>query len=352
MKKRYAFMDVIRLVSMLGIVYYHMLISLYLTGIRQYESVSPLFENTNIHIAKIAVGLFFMISGAGLMMSYKERELKLKDYYLKRFTRILIPFYLVYVLYLITFMLLTHEKLSGIYSKDASPFSFIFTLLGMDAYVSSFGIPTFSLGIGEWFLGALVLMYIVFPILCFGLKKQKWVTLGIMTIYYIVILVTYQYMPYKDIVPGYVNFTCKVYEFFLGMFVVMIIDQINQWVSLGIGTGVIIFALIYPYKIMINENLLVLIVNIAFFMFFMGLEKFFSSNKITGVIKAVTYLCGFTYEFFLIHHVVIDYMTLQHIGVPFSNKEIPLLFIQEFLVISVLTVIVKEILRLPKRIKR
>jgi len=350
MKKRYNFMDVIRLVSMLGIVYYHMVVALYLTGIRQYESIRPFFENTNIHIAKIAVGLFFMISGAGLMISTKDKELNLKDYYVKRFFRILVPFYLVYILYLVTFMCLTGETFSGIYNKDASPFSIIFTLLGMDAYVSSFGIPTYSLGIGEWFLGALVLMYIIFPVLRWALLKNKWVSLAVAFVYYVVILITYPFMSYADTVPGYVNFTCKIMEFFLGMFVVMVVDQINQHIALGVGTVGILFVLLYPGKLNINENLLVLIVNVIFFLFFMGLESAF--NKIPRVMKAITFLCGYTYEFFLVHHMIVDYMTLQHIGVPFANKEIPVLFIQEFVVISIVTILVKGILSLPGFIKR
>ena len=350
MKKRYAFLDVIRLFSMLGIVYYHMLISLYLCGIRQYDSIRPLFENNNIHIAKICVGLFFMISGAGLMLSTKDKEFKLKSYYLKRIVRILIPFYLVYILYLVSFMLLTHQRLDAVYSKDASVFSIIFTFLGMDAYVSSFGIPTFSLGIGEWFLGALVMMYIVFPIIRWALLKSKWISLILMSVYYIIILVTYPMMSYAKTVPGYVNFTCKIYEFFLGAFLILIIDRIPKWVSLGVSIPCILFVLLYPGNILINENLLVMLVNVVFFLFFSGVNALF--DKIPRVMKIIVFLCGYTYEFFLIHHVVIDYMTLQHIGVPFSNKQIPMLFVQEFLVITILTALVKRILSLPGIIKK
>ena len=344
-------MDLVRLLSMLGIVYYHMVMALYLCGIRQLSSVSPLFETPNMHIATVCVGLFFMISGAGLMLSSKDREhFSLKDYYKKRFLRILVPFYLVYVLYLVSFMLLTGQGLDAVYSHNASPFSIIFTLLGMDAYVSSFGIATFSLGIGEWFLGALVMMYIIFPLLRWALLKSKWISLGVATVYYIIILITYPYMSYAATVPGFVNFTCKVYEFFLGMFLIMIIDRIPQWFSLGISIPIILLNLVYPEKLPLNQNLLILIQNLSFFLLFIGLEKVF--KKIPRVIKVVTFLCGYTYEFFLVHHVTIDYMTLQHIGVPFGNKDVLVLFLEEFLVISVLTVLVKGILRLPVHIKK
>ena len=349
MKVRYAFMDVVRFVSMIGIVYYHMVVSLYLCGIRQYESISPMFENKNMHVATVGVGLFFMISGAGLMLSTKDKEhLNLKEYYLKRFLRVLVPFYLVYALYIVWFLIVTHQGLGAIYDGDIKPISFIFTLLGMDAYISSFGIPTYSVGIGEWFLGALVMMYIIFPILRWALLKNKWITLGCMSIYFIIIIIVYPVFPFANVVPGFTNFLCKVYEFFLGMFLITVVDKIPKWLKLYVTIPVIGFFLIYPLKLPINQNLMILIENLAFMLLFMGLEGFF--NKIPRVIKAVTACCGISYEFFLVHHKVIDYMTLQHIGVPFSNKDILVLFVEEFFVILLLTIIVKVILTAPRRI--
>ena len=344
-------MDVIRLLAMVGIVYYHMVFALYQSGIRQLESVRPLFANYNMHVATVGVGLFFMISGAGLMLStLNDEHLDLKSYYFKRFKKILIPFYLVYVLWLLSFMLLTHQGLDAVYTNNAPAPAFIFTLLGMDAYVASFHIPTFSLGIGEWFLGALVLMYIVFPVLRWGLKKNKWITLGVMTLYYIVILITYRFMPFKEYVPGYVNFTVKVFEFFLGMFIITVIDKIPKYLALGISIPVIIFYLVYPKYLPFNNDLMILTQNLAFFMLFLGLEDVF--GRLPKVMKGISFLSGYTYEFFLIHHVVITYMTLQHIGVPFSNKDILVLFVSEFLTVAVLTVVVKGLLGLPGFIKK
>ena len=344
-------MDVIRLVSMLTIVFYHMVFALYLVGIRQLESIRFMFENSNIHIAKIGVGLFFMISGAGLMLSTKDKaKLDLKKYYKRRFFRILIPYYLVYILYLIVFMLLTGETLSGIYKQNPSPLSLIFTLLGVDTYLASFGVNTFSLGIGEWFLGALILMYVLFPLLRSALLKHKYISLAVSIVYFAVILITYPYMSYAGTVPGYVNFTCKIMEFFLGMFFITIIDQIPQWLALTVSTPVVIFFLVFPKYIPMNEELKILIVNICFFLFIFGLEKLF--NKIPHVMKLVTFLCGYTYEFFLVHHVVINYMTVQHVGVPFSNTDVLILFLQETLVIVLMTLIVKGILALPKLLSK
>ena len=351
MKKRYYFMDVLRLLCMAGIVYYHMVFALYQKGIRQLDSVVYLFQNSNMHIAKVSVGIFFMMSGAGLMLSTKDKSpFDIKDYFKKRFLKILVPFYLVYVLYLLAFMALSGESLSGVYNRTLHPLSFIFTLLGMDAYLSSFGVSTFSLGIGEWFLGALMLMYILFPIIRWALLKNKYVTFMIATVYYVVTIATYHLLPYAATNPGYVNFTVKIYDFFLGMFLILIIDKIPKWISFGVGIPVILFYLLYPNPLGINDNLMILSQILAVFLFFRGLEDVF--KKIPKVMKLITFLCGYTYEFFLIHHVVVDYMTLQVAGRPFSNMNVLVLFICEILVISILTVLVKFLLSLPSRVKK
>ena len=351
MKKRYYFMDVIRLIAMLGIVYYHMVFALYQTGIRQLESVAPLFQNSNMHIAKISVGLFFMISGAGLMLSTKDKEhLDLKKYYLKRFVRVLVPFYLVYLLYLIIFILLTHEPLSNIYTSGASPFAIIFTLLGMDAYLSSFGVATFSLGIGEWFLGALIIMYIIFPALRLALLKNKWVSLGVAVIYYIITLVTYPLLPYAATNPGFVNFTVKVFDFFLGMFLVLIMDKIPKYISIALSVPVILFFVLYPKMLPVNDSLLIVIQILTFFLLFLSLEGVF--KRLPKLMKVIAFCCASSYEFFLVHHMIVDYITLQHTGVPFGNFDILLLFIKEFAVIVLFTILVKLILNVPKLIRK
>ncbi len=345
MKKRYNFLDVIRLLSMAGIVYYHLIVTLYLKGIRQLESVSILYENSNMHIAKVCVGLFFMISGAGLMLSTKDKEhFSYAEYYKKRFFRILVPFYLVYVLYLVTFILLTGETLNSIYKDhNAHPLSIIFTLLGMDSYLSSYGVGTFALGIGEWFLGALVLMYIIFPLLRWALLKNKWITLGVACVYYIVILVTYPMMSYASTNPGFVNFTVKVFDFFLGMFLILFVDKFKKWVCFGVGLPVFVFFLVCPIKLPIDDSLMILMQITSLFLVFRGLEDVF--NKTPKCMKVVTFLCKYTYEFFLVHHFIIDYMTLQVVGRPYGNLDILRLFVFEILVVTLATILVKLILK-------
>ncbi len=342
-------MDVLRLLAMAGIVYYHMVVALYLKGIRQLESVSVLYENSNMHIAKVCVGLFFMMSGAGLMLSSKERsDFSLKEYYKSRFIKILIPFYVVYALYLVTFIALTGETLSSIYQRKVYPVCFIFTILGMDSYLSSYGVPTYALGIGEWFLGALVMMYIIFPFLRWALLKNKWITLGVSVAYYIVILLTYPYMSYAATNPGFVNFTVKVFDFFMGMFLVTVLERIPKRSFMAVCGCIMLFFVFWPNRLPIDDSLMILIQIVSIFLIFNGLEGLFS--KVPKVMKAVALLCSYTYVFFLVHHVIIDYMTLQVVGRPYSNIDILKLFLAEFVVISTVTFVIKNLISLCEKL--
>ena len=233
MKKRYNFMNLLRVLSMFTIVFYHMLITLYIYGIRQLESISFFFENKNMHIAKIGVCLFFMLSGCGLMLGAKDsnKHFSIKDFYIKRFKKILIPFYVVYVCYF-TFLVITHHILlsNPFEGKELKPYSFIFSLLGMDAYLENFGIPTCSLGIGEWFLGCLMLIYIVYPILRACMLKNKYITILIATIYYVLMNVFYSNIPIFKNVPMYTNAAIKIYDFILGMFLVLVLESIPKFI--------------------------------------------------------------------------------------------------------------------------
>ena len=85
---------------------------------------------------------------------------------------------------------------------------------------------------------------------------------------------------------------------------------------------------------------------------FYGLEDAFSSEKAEKPMKIVAFLCGVSYEYYLIHHVVIDQLTARCRNIPFSNGQILLLFGAEVLVTAALTALLKLLLSLPRRIRK
>ena len=340
---RYEFMSVLRLLSLMGVVYYHTLVTLYLQGIRQKDTIEAMYANVNMNFPAIGVGLFLMLSGGGLMMSSKKKaDFSVKDFYKGRFLRILIPFYISYIVYSIYLFLIGFEfpvyfeSLTGV---KPSPLCFIFTLLGMDGYLSIFNIPTFTLMLGEWFLGCLIPMYIVFPLLRKCIMKNRNLTLIIATIYYIIALATYRYMPWAE-VPSYNNFTIKIYDFILGMFLVEVMDRIPKWTA-AIGVALLGFYLLYPAKLPIDMTPSIVILAVGTFFIFLALEGLF--KKMPHFMKVVNVLSAYSYTYFLFHHIVIGQACIyanKH-GDLSSNKNLLLLFLAQILITSAVAVLVK-----------
>ena len=94
------------------------------------------------------------------------------DVSIKRFIRVLIPFYITYISYFI-YKVINDRFFYILFPAGNIRMEIIFTFFGMDEWISQHGIHTFSLGIGEWFLGALLLLYLLFPLLRFLMKKNS-----------------------------------------------------------------------------------------------------------------------------------------------------------------------------------
>lgn len=344
MKKRYSFMNLLRALSMFSIVFYHMVFTLYLYGIRQHDSIKFMFSNANIHIAKIGVSLFFILSGCGLMLSSDNDSFSVKEFFKKRFVKILIPFYVVYFFCLIFHIVAGHLTLPHPFEeRHLKPYSFLFTVFGMDAYVDSFKIPTCSLGIGEWFLGCLVLMYVLFPILRICMIKRPYMTFGLATLYYALMIAKYYDFKFISTVPMFTNFPIKIYDFIIGMFIARILHRLPKWSSL-IGLLVTVFFVVYPKELPGIDSYQIVIQSVAVFLTFYGLETFLVKKDKFNLV--VSKLCEYSYEYFLLHHTVITYMHMKGINTEFTNMDILLLFITEIILTTALTLCLKFITRL------
>ena len=217
------------------------------------------------------------------------------------------------------------------------------TLTGFDGYVSIHGIPTFYI-LGEWFLGAIILMYLLFPLFRAALLKFPRLSLIAATVYFFLITYFYDRLPYSDVVDGYHNAFVKLYEFFLGMFFIRFVDKIKKPASGMIVTVcalIIGFYTFYPAYLNDNELWRITFQNIAFFFFFAGLEGVF--KKTDKLNKIVLRCSAYCYEIFLLHHFILFRYTLHQAGKPVSNFDILLIFVVEFAIIVAASAVLKKI---------
>lgn len=118
---------------------------------------TPFLSYPNGGVLPVTVNIFLMISGA--MLYYNNPRIRsLPTFYYKRWKSIFPMFYLTWLFFYIINVI---RAKTFLYSGGLS--SFVFTLLGLDGYFL-YKYSTYYI-IGEWFLGGIVLLYLLYPLL-------------------------------------------------------------------------------------------------------------------------------------------------------------------------------------------
>ena len=324
---RVKYYDLLRIGCFSIVIICHLLMQLFLDGIWPKEMVMPLYTYTNINIGAVAVGIFFMLSGAGLMLSTKK-DFKVFAFYKKRLVRLLIPFYVTYILVLL-YRLIVLKDLYTTYSEGVGGWRIIFTFFGMDEWLLSQGVRTYSLGIGEWFLGCLIILYLLFPLFKFLLERYRWVFMAILTVGYILLAIFY---PFET--PEHMSIFFKGYEFILGMFIATAKKIDKKWLIITIPTLLVL--MFWPTVIPISNAFKITIMCVIVFVSLSFIEPLLTDKKWTKVLA----ISNFTYPVFLIHHQVIYKMTpvlKPYVG---SRTSILLMFLAEIAVIIILAFLI------------
>ena len=116
-----------------------------------------LFLTANSTFGFIFVTTFFNISGLVLYYNYPKVK-SIKKFYYKRWKSILLPYYICFFYFFLKTAFNNHK----LFYKGKWPKIFI-NLVGLDGYLS-YKFETYYL-IGEWFLGAIIIIYILYPLL-------------------------------------------------------------------------------------------------------------------------------------------------------------------------------------------
>ena len=165
--------DFIRAIACLGIVLYHFAVE---------YGWPDIFNNYvgGVTYGDIYVTVFFFISGALLFYNHSKID-DLKLFYKKRALSIFPAFYIAWGLMYIRDVL----RYKSLFYRG-NPASIILSLIGMDGYLT-FKINDYYI-LGEWFIGAIILLYILYPLLTWMKKEYKWVTFGLVILFYILSL--------------------------------------------------------------------------------------------------------------------------------------------------------------------
>ena len=215
--KRYESIDTIRIFSGLLVILSHY------TNAFCGTSLNWIFENVGGGTGKYGVSLFFFISGF-LVANSLKKENNLKVFCLKKYARIEIPYlsaYLILSLFLILASVI-HTKyfsmtpLSLIITDKGSWVNFVPVLFALDGILNSHFATHFAFFIGEWFIGTILLIYFISPILYITIDRFGEIK-GFCVFILLSVVVFYA-------IEGYINrpswfFICRIPEFILGIVV-------------------------------------------------------------------------------------------------------------------------------------
>lgn len=283
-KERLFYLDFIRAIAAVSIVLTHFNAVFMFAGMPEKAVITTTVSN--IYIGSWGVSLFFIISGAALMYVYEEK-CDLKIFYKKRFLSLYPMFWIAYSA---AFLYLFYVN-KGV-NNGAPKINILLSAIGFDGYLAE-NVPTFYI-LGEWFLGCIILIYIIFPLLRKLVNEYPVQTaLGIAVIY--IICIAFYNIPFNQakFVPT------RLPEIAAGMYFVKYRAKVKGPHALAALAVLAANGILKPAW---NESLQTTYVGLASFILLVYLSyfmKFCVIEKICGIISK------YSYAVFLVHHIVI-----------------------------------------------
>ena len=258
------------------------------------------FEPFGIYVGALGVSLFLIISGAALTLTYR-RPINLKRFYWKRFLNIYPLFWTAWVLGTLYYFLIYNGR-----PPNAAPArSFIFTLLGIDGLAANFHFRTMYL-LGEWFLGFILLFYVVFPLLLWAIDRFPVITgVVLLAAYAATVVIMPRYFPGY---PSAMILTTRLPELAFGSYFVLHVRRVH-WAAVVPAAGVLAVSAVFPEEI--PEDVGTTIVGISAFLILVVAGRYVAIQPVRAVVGLIA---KYSYPVFLVHHVVI-WQVIQRVDV-------------------------------------
>ena len=269
----------------------------------------------NVYIGTIGVSMFLIISGALLYKSYGTKEkTDWKSFYSKRFWTIYPCFWLAY--FLIFF--LTFYECRGAY-PGLPIWRIIYSILGVDGYLLNYGVPTIYL-VGEWFLGFILIVYAIFPLLKYLINKVP-VLFGIS----VLALFGASLLLWEDRSWYGISIPVRLVDFVIGMYFMKYVkpEKLKWWLALP-ALGVIVLNDLFPPSF-ISGNIQGLYIGFSFFLLFASLSE--TAGKADWIRNLCAIVCKYSYPCFIIHHWITYRIALKFDLNSITNFQSILLFI-------------------------
>lgn len=250
----------------------------------------------NGSFGQLSVAVFFAISGMALHLKYPSFPTwqSLRTFWYKRWRAI---FPMFYISFLAFFLLKAAASRKLFY--EAHPLTLIMTLLGMDGYFK-YAINNYSI-VGEWFLGAIILLYILYPLICFVMERSRIFIPLFLAAGYVLVLKTDIF----DIYPTHNLIVCMA-PFYAGIVSMKHYDTVYKNRLTGI-VSLILFAVLLFVRIPgdFGESSFVLnqVHGFSLLIVLVQTGEYFSKS---GISRAIMLISRLSYPIFLLHHPIIS----------------------------------------------
>ena len=278
--------DLARIVGALGIVIFHFVCI---------DGPMPdfLYTSANCRWGQIWVALFFALSGACIARSNTETPVGL--FYMKRWMGVFPVFFIAYLVVFAVKLVMHGNWWAGI-----DWHTFPLTLIGMDTYFYYIK-PNFAC-VGEWFIGALLVCYLLFPLL------RKLLQFAPISTALVLLLGCWfiPFWPWFDVHPWRNLWVC-ITIFYIGMLMAqwpaLFKSKISMIVSALLSVVWLIVPLPFKQVVPLMEIFYPILTGITLLVFITQLGAYIERLKLSKNI--MPHLGKISYPIFLVQHVVI-----------------------------------------------
>lgn len=286
-KERIPSLDFIRVVCTLGIIANHFSHSAGNDVLDRFLSTYPCGIGD---VGKVLVVVFFILSGAALYYS-NEQPGDLKRFYVKRWKAVYPSFYIAYAVFFVWYIRFNRTLFTG-----KSVWTLVFTLLGLDGYLARAVADWYILG--EWFLGAIILCYLLYPLITACMKKSEAVTCLVLMGAY-ALTINWRMLnqdAFRNLFSCLISFSCGIVLMKHGWFR----SRTAGLISL------LLYLLTAFLPLRIESSLLAHVQGLMLFLGLAAAGEYAMKNPVfSGIIRKGA---QFSFEVFLVHHILVAYV--------------------------------------------
>ena len=279
--KRIYEIDFARACSCIGIIIFH-----YFSHAIK-PQIKFLYISANSGYGFMYVTVFFSISGIVLFNKY-SKKFSLIQFYFRRWKSIFPPFYISYFFFFVKTILYYKNKK---FIFKCHPLNFIFTVLGIDGYFS-YKFCVFYM-IGEWFLGAIIMIYILYPILI-SKFNNFYIFISISFGYILIIFTKFFNIFFQR------NLIVCITSFYFGIISLKYKKYFFENIYIGISSCILLELLCF---IKLFKNIIIFqIQGFSLFIVLIQVGKYIMNTKIKSFFIIIS---NHSFIIFLVHHQII-----------------------------------------------